>query len=334
MPLALPFCYSQNDGGSSSGMDMNRGGKGMGQKILLESGTNEVEILEFYLGVQEYGINIAKVAQIIPFDPARLTRVPSSHQAVLGALLWQDRTIPLIDLGRMLGLSSGETVARPIVLVAEFNSVVNGFLTDGVNRIHRLSWERLDPMSPLLEAHASHYTGSIRVESRDVLLIDFECIIAELFPETSIAYHDVGISPLAERGNKHVVFAEDSNCIRTMLGSHLRAAGYTGLEIFENGADALRYVEQTRQRAAAAGEPLTTQLDLVVNDIEMPVMDGLALCRRLKLELGLDVPVVIFSSLINEAMEQKCREVGADANLNKPRLDQLVEVMDHLLGIA
>jgi len=82
------------------------------------------------------------------------------------------------------------------------------------------------------------------------------------------------------------------------------------------------------------GEPLSKQLDLVVSDIEMPVMDGLALCRRLKQDLKLEVPVVIFSSLINEAMEQKCREVGADANLNKPRLDQLVEVMDHLLGIA
>jgi len=79
-------------------------------------------------------------------------------------LLWQKRSIPLIDLARMLGLKSGTAVERPIVLVAAFNSVVNGFLTDGVNRIHRLSWERLDPMSPLLEAHASNCTGSIRAD--------------------------------------------------------------------------------------------------------------------------------------------------------------------------
>jgi len=305
----------------------------MEQKILLESGTNEVEILEFYLGGQEYGINIAKVAQIIPFDPRRLTRVPSGHAAVLGSLLWQDRTIPLIDLRRMLDRNA-EEVERPIVLVAEFNSVVNGFLTDGVNRIHRVSWERLDPMSPLLESYASNCTGSIRVDTRDILLVDFEYIIAELFPETSIGYHDVEVNPLAERGKKHIIFAEDSNFIRGMIGSHLRAAGYSGLEIFENGADALKHIRQCIQQAAAAGEALSNRLDLVVSDIEMPVMDGLALCRRLKRELGLTIPVVIFSSLINETMEQKCREVGADANLNKPRIDQLVAVMDQLLGIA
>lgn len=66
----------------------------------------------------------------------------------------------------------------------------------------------------------------------------------------------------------------------------------------------------------------------------MPKMDGLALCRVIKKELLLEsVPVILFSSLINEQMAFKCREVGADAFLTKPRVDELVVLMDRLLGI-
>jgi two-component system chemotaxis response regulator CheV len=72
----------------------------------------------------------------------------------------------------------------------------------------------------------------------------------------------------------------------------------------------------------------------VISDIEMPKMDGLTLCRKIKQDLGYsDIPVLLFSSLINPPMEVKCDSVGADGYASKPEIAKLVEMMDHFLGI-
>lgn len=306
----------------------------MSNEILLESGTNEVEILEFYLGEQGFGINIAKIAQIIPYDRSKLTVVPQDNPTLLGTLLWQGQTIPLLDLNIFLNQARQE-VEHPIVLVTEFNGVRNGFLTDGVNRIHRISWQAISPMGDLLDRYTSVCTGSIHIDGNDILLIDFEYIIARINPETSISFRRIEEKVSSGRGDKMVIFVEDSAFIRSAVAGQLEKLGFLQLMMFENGQDACDHIRErvdTARRQDPAGSGLPS---LVVTDIEMPKMDGLALCRTIKKELQLDmVPVVLFSSLINEQMAFKCREVGADAYLAKPRVDELVGVMDRLLGIG
>lgn len=307
----------------------------MNNEILLESGTNEVEILEFYLGKQGFGINIAKIAQILPFNNANLTVVPGENSSILGNLSWQDRQIPLVDLDHVLGRINKRQSERPIVLVTEFNGVQNGFLTDGVNRIHRVSWEQIDPISALFEKYESACIGSINIEKRDILLIDFEYIIAGLYPETSVAYHDVDWSSQEGRDSRQVILAEDSPFIRKTILNNMKTCGYVNVMSFENGADAHDYVVQCREESLAGNKKLSDTISIVVTDIEMPKMDGLALCRTIKKEMKeTNIPVVVFSSLINEAMEYKCKEVGADAYMTKPRITELVEVMDSLLGLT
>lgn len=298
----------------------------MSNEILLESGTNEVEILEFYLGEQGFGINIAKIAQIIPYDRSKLTVVPHDKPAFLGTLLWQGQTIPLIDLNVFLR-HNRRKVEHPIVLVTEFNGVRNGFLTDGVNRIHRISWQAISPMGALLDRYTSVCTGSIHIDGNDILLIDFEFIISSINPETSVSFRRMEEESAAGRGDKMVIFVEDSAFIRSTIAGRLDKLGFSQLMVFENGQEACDHIRECVDKAS--GLP-----SLVVTDIEMPKMDGLALCRTIKKELQLDaVPIVLFSSLINEQMAFKCREVGADAFLTKPKVDELVGVMDRLLGI-
>lgn len=305
----------------------------MENEILLESGTNEVEILEFFLGDQGFGINIAKIAQILPFDRTKLTVVPHSNPAFMGTLLWQGRTIPLIDLKGFLHLPS-QIIEQPIVLVTEFNGVINGFLTDGVNRIHRVSWEAISPMGPLLDRYSSACTGSIHIQDKDILLIDFEFIIASINPETSISAKKIDQRFNVGRGDKWIVFVEDSAFIRNTIATQLKKCGFTRVAIFENGFDACGHIKALAEQTEREGMDIRTALSLVVTDIEMPKMDGLALCKVIKKELRLsEVPVILFSSLINEQMAFKCQEVGADAFLTKPRVDELVVIMDRLLGI-
>ena len=308
----------------------------MADEILLESGTNEVEILEFFLGDQSFGINVAKISQITPFDKKNLTVLPDEEPAIMGSLLWHGQTIPLIDLSMALHNNKYDfKQTRPIVLVTEFNTVTNAFLTDGVSRIFRVSWDKISPLSSFMEKYSSTVTGSIHIDDREILLVDFEFIIAELFPETKMGYHDIHLKE--EKGSReemNIVFAEDSPFIRTTILDLLNKSGYKKVSVHENGQEALEHIKSLQSKAESSGDNITEYLNLVISDIEMPKMDGLTLCKNIKHGMGItNVPVIIFSSLVNPQMIQKCNEVGADDYTTKPQINKLLQMLDQHLGL-
>jgi len=313
----------------------------MANEILLETGTNEVEILEYYIQGQSMGINVAKVAQIVPFEQDKLTKVPDNDPAIIGRFLWQDNTIPLIDLRQILHPDNelSNKAEKPIVLVTEFNRTINGFLCDAVNRIHRISWEEIDPLSSFLDTHSSIVIGSINLKNNDILMVDFEHIISELYPETKMGYgEDAPLEAdelLARRKQMKIVFAEDSPFIRTTILKLLDKSGYSQVASFDNGSKAFKYIGKMNSQAAESNQDVSELLSLVISDIEMPKMDGLTLCKNIKIDLGLEkTPVIIFSSLINEQMIHKCKEVKADGYTTKPQINELIEMMDKNLGLA
>lgn len=311
----------------------------MPSTILLESGTNEVELLEFFLGRQSFGINVAKIAQIVPFAPELLTTLPDPDPNIRGSLLWQGRAIPLLDLERLLNrAATGEAEQRPVVLITAFNNGYHGFLTTGVNRITRLRWEAVKPLSNFLGRYSSAIFGTIQVEEREILLVDFEYLVATLLPSST---REEELAPLAAttappaRATKKILFAEDSPFIRETIGKLLRQHGYRQLQPFKNGREAYRHLQTLHSQLTAQPGAIRDYVDLVISDIEMPEMDGLTLCRKLKRELGYtDLPVILFSSLINTTMIHKCEEVGADAYTSKPQIKQLLRLMDQLLAIS
>ncbi|MDO5294745.1 MAG: chemotaxis protein CheW, partial [bacterium] len=68
----------------------------METNILLESGTNELEILEFCVGNQHYGINVAKVKEILPYQQP--TAVPNSHPSIEGIFMPRNEIITVVSL--------------------------------------------------------------------------------------------------------------------------------------------------------------------------------------------------------------------------------------------
>lgn len=311
------------------------------QEILLESGTNELEIIEFYVGSQPLGINVQKLKEIISFDESVLTSVPGSEPAMLGTLLLRGATIPLIDLKKHLKQrvqEETEETARPVVMVCEFNHRTNGFKVDGVNQIHRVSWNDVEPIAPIISQYKPRFTGSIHIDNREILILDLEHIVGEFDPESVLGDVDASSgsgsseSSLSHRSNVRILMAEDSSIIRTGIEKVLREAGFAGLEVFVDGADCYRRILQLKEQAEAAGEDIRQHLSLLISDIEMPKMDGLTLCRKVKEELGYkQVPVILFSSLINPPMEVKCDSVGADGYAAKPEIDKLMVMMDQFI---
>jgi two-component system chemotaxis response regulator CheV len=319
--------------------------------ILLESGTNEVEILEFVMGGQSFGVNVLKIQAIEQYDPKRVTRIHLAHPSVIGTLRFRDHCLTMIDLGREMGLhgaeaeaeyedgkpTCGEGNAAKLVLVMEFNQLMTAFLVDGVHRIHRLSWESINPLSPYLGSSETKFTGSLQIEGREILLVDMEKIVTEILPRGQFQHAVAAVEDgeLARmRGSRTILLAEDSAVLRKHVADELRRGGYTSLRTFANGRECHDELLKLTAAADADGRPVSDHVAALISDIEMPAMDGLALCRWVKqTKQTEDLPVIMFSSLINDQIAGKCRAVGADACISKPQFTQLVDLLDQHTGI-
>ena len=294
--------------------------------ILLDAGTNELEVVEFHLDEEgytgHYGVNVAKVLEIIRLQP--VTAMPQMrHRAVMGAFPHRDgRVVPLVDLALYLGKSRVETKELKVI-VTEFNNIVTGFLVSGVNRIHRLSWQSVEaPGSFLQLASRNAVTGVVRLEGRVVFLLDMEAIVGELNPALAIRLegdlHGMGATDGAVYT---VLHADDSGNVRHLVKDLLEKSGRFRVVQYPNGEEAWNYLQALRRRVEESGEQVTGHLQAVISDIEMPRLDGLTLCRMIKEDPVLrSLPVALFSSLITDKLEHKGQSVGADAQFAKPDL--------------
>ena len=308
-------------------------------KILLESDTNELEIVEFRIDEMDahnnpvpchYGVNVAKVREIIRLP--QLSRVVNAKPGVEGMIKLRDKVITIINLAKVLGKNTGDMVADRVV-VLEFNNMVVGVLVHSVSRIYRISWKNVEP--PTHSAHSDQVTGLVKMDDRIILVLDFEKIVGELCSESALkplADSDLltSASEGGDRSLKTVLVADDSLFIRNTLCSTLRMAGYSVAEA-ENGAEAWNIIEDRIARCTEDGSDFRSHISMLITDVEMPQMDGLHLTSRVRKEETLQgFPVVIFSSLASEDNKRKWIGLGANHILTKPDLPNLVRVADEL----
>ena len=298
-----------------------------------DSGSNMAEVAEFLLGDQSFGINGSKIKQIVQYEQDKVTYPPFNHHSVVGVYLFRGATIPLIELTSYLEMDKRGDLERQVVVVTEFNEITTAFIADRVNRIHRLSWADMEPLNSYLAEQSPQIIGTISIDEREILVLDLEQIIGEIFPATVVNYDESSFSatpPNEKRGQVKVFFADDSFIIRTQLAKVFNAVGYEDITSFSNGLEALKGLKAAAAQAQQEGKPLSDYVNLLVTDIEMPQMDGLVLCEKVKKELKLEVPVLIFSSLINEQVAHKCEAVGCDAYVSKPQTEEVIALMDRL----
>jgi two-component system chemotaxis response regulator CheV len=291
--------------------------------ILLETGTNELEIVEFGIGKNKFGINVIKVKEII--NPVPITVVPHAHRNVEGIIELRGEVLPVVNVADALGFPPSENPQQDKFIVAEFNQQKVVFHVHSVTQIHRISWTQIEKPSDMYQGLDSQIIGVIKLNGEMILLLDFEKIVVEINPETGINVQQV--KKLGKRPNseKRLVIAEDSPLLRKLLHDTLEEAGFHYLEFFENGLDALNYLE----KLVESGTNLTDEVHLVITDIEMPQMDGHHLTKRIKEHPQLSkLPVIIFSSLITDSLSHKGQVVGADAQISKPEIAALIKLID------
>lgn len=297
----------------------------MDTKILLENGTNELEVLEFALDGNAYGINVAKIKEIITYQP--VTPVPNAHPSIEGIFMPRDTMITAIDLKNCL--QRGVSKEGGLFIITNFNKLDIAFHVDEVRGIHRISWENIiKPGATVSSAEESISTGIVKIADRLIIILDFEKIVTDINPETGLKISEVTELGEKERHTVPILIAEDSVLLNRLIVDSLKKAGYVNLIHTCNGQEAYDIIRECKEKGT-----LKQNVQCVITDIEMPIMDGHRLTKLIKSDDATkDIPVVIFSSLVNEEMKRKGEALGADAQLSKPEIGNLVRVVDDLVG--
>lgn len=295
-------------------------------KEILESGNGELEIIEFIVNNVHYAINIVKVKEVIEIKESEITAIPEANKAMAGVIVCREEILPLVDLKYVLTKEKEPIGKRGIV--CEFNQLKVVFNIDNIVAVKRIRWEDIVRPDNLIESQLS--VGNILEGEKVIIMLDFEKIVTDINPSTGINEGRLENIDYRDRSDVKLILVDDSPMIRRLLKETLIKAGFTSLNIFNNGKEALDYLETLK---IARGEGFTNYASMLITDIEMPQMDGLTLTRKIKEDKILKtLPVILFSSLITEDLKHKGERVGADEQLSKPEIESLVSVIDTYIG--
>ncbi len=295
----------------------------METNILLESGTNELELLEFFVGEKDYGINIAKVNEIMTYR--EVTPLPAAPDEIEGLFMPRDKIITVVDLHRVLGNSLPEG-SDGLLILCEFNRLDIAFHVTSVKGIQRISWSNIEkPPTVANNSQMGISTGIAKIEGRIIIILDFEKIVSDLNSSASLDMSGIDRieSTRDTRFDTKIVIAEDSPFLNQLVVNAITDAGFHNIASFSNGLEAWNYISSFANK-----DNVRDYIGLVVSDIEMPQMDGHRLTKLIKSDDKLkQIPVFLFSSLIDETMKRKGESVGADDQFSKPQIASLIQAI-------
>lgn len=271
-------------------------------------------------------LTLAKIREILSYQP--VTPIPNANPSVEGIFMPRDVMITVINLKHCLGLSDSTVTDEGLLIITNFNKLNIAFHVDEVIGIHRVSWaDIIKPDSTVNAENNGVSTGVIKLEDKLVIILDFEKIVTDISPETGLKVSDIDNLGERERCDSPILIAEDSPLLSKLITDCLKKSGYTNLIVTMNGQEAWDKLTEFQRNGTALED-----VHCVITDIEVPLMDGHRLTKLIKEDDELKkIPVVIFSSLVNEEMRRKGEALGADAQLTKPEIGHLVEAIDRLI---
>ena len=309
-------------------------------EILLEVGTNELELLEFYIDEKSsdceceriyFGMNVAKVMQVIE-NPNLVPCDYAKHPSFLGVIQLREHILPIIDLSVWLGLNRVQS-KLDLIVATEFSQLVNGFLVSGVTEIRRVGWDQVKPPGIFLSKFVkAAIIGTVEHDGRCIQLLDMESIITDLDPDTM---QNAVVNDVRANQRYPVLVADDSKTILEMVTRNLREANFEPITV-SNGQAAWDTLCRLRERAESEAVDIFDLVRIVVSDIEMPMLDGFTLTKRIKEDPVLGkIPVILFSSIITPELRHKGEFVKADDQVSKPELNEMARrAIDLIEGTA
>ena len=294
----------------------------------LSDETSVLELMEFTMAGSSFGINVSKVTEIMRSCP--ITPMIKSHPCIEGVYKPRGKIITVINLPRYMQLPENEDTGKDMFMLTNFENVNAAFHVHTVEAMHRIKWSNVEkPSAIIYGGDDGVITGTTKIGDKMITIIDFEKVLYDINPETGLQLSEVSMMGNRERSEKPIVIVEDSVFLKKMILQALEMAGYTNVTSFDNGQDAWEYLDKVKKECMADRVPIERQVTIIITDIEMPRMDGHHLTKLVKSDDVLKkIPVLVFSSLIDEVQKTQGESIGVNAHLSKPQIGSLISTID------
>ncbi len=287
-------------------------------------GENRLELLLFSLGGrQRFGINVFKVQEVIQCPP--LTKLAQANPIVRGIANMRGNTISIIDLSQAIGRRPQPDPQKCFIIITEYNRSVQGFLVHSVDRIINVNWEDIKAPPKGLGTN-SYMTAVTDVDKELVEIIDVEKILAELVGTTTDIENPEEVTSKEDKIIR-VLVVDDSSVARNQIKRTLEQMSMS-CTLAKNGREALDILKQL----VGDSENVTTHLDAIISDVEMPEMDGYTLTTEIRSNPQMkDIPLLLHTSLSGVFNKNMVQKVGADKFVPKFNAEELSSEVRNLL---
>lgn len=297
---------------------------------LIDTDEQTLQIMEFIVSGGHFGINVAKVSEIMKYSQYPITPMPNSNPFVEGIFRPRTETMTVINLAAYMGLPPSEDEGTDILIITKLNNVETAFHVHGVEAIDVVKMSDIEkPDSTIYGGEEGMATGIAKYGDKLITIVDFEKILIDISPNLGFSPSDIDVLGMRNRSTKPILLAEDSPLLERLIISSLEKAGYMNIICTANGQEAWDILEGYKK----SGQAIEDHVCAVITDIEMPLMDGYRLLKMIKEDAVLrKLPVVVFSSLISDDNRQTSNDLGAVASISKPEIANLVTLIDeHIL---
>ena len=273
-----------------------------------------------------YGINVFKTFEIQRAKHFTISEIPRANEYIEGIVYIRNQPVPLVNLPRWLGTNlSEQEEGNSSIIFCNFNNIQIALRVGGIHQIITRDWQDVLPLKfhEYMPVDRNLNYTLLDDGSSVCLILDVECLLTEVLPhEFSEIQEDVQNLPLnnveipESLKNGTILVAEDSRSAQMYLKNFFEKLNLS-FKIFENGELLLEYVQNISD---------LSKIPLIITDIEMPIISGHEVIRRLKSDSRTKhIPILVFSSMTNDQSRKAVRELGADGFVGKRSVEQMLK---------
>lgn len=260
-----------------------------------------------------YAINVAKVEELIVNKELNIAINSEDTGALIGTAKIREEMCSIVHFDRWLGKGEHEGCDYELIVVCNFGHQRVGIIIKNVIGIQNIEAEKLIDNSSRDPKSAQITELNIAGDSKLCIIFNSDALLSEVFADAH--EHEIGkidsLGKLSITGK--ILFADDSKIIQKAVDMALSQMKLD-FEVFDNGKALLSRLDGMNPDNVA----------LILSDIEMPVMDGMALLREVKNNaLTRMIPFVMNTNMANPSIIEQAKRHGVDHVIHKLDVEDL-----------
>jgi purine-binding chemotaxis protein CheW len=138
--------------------------------------SNEIQLVVFKLGREEYGVSILQVQEIKRMTD--ITRVPHTPDYITGVINLRGSVLPVVDLKQRLDLPAQKHTDHTRIIIVKIDEIVVGMVVDAVSEVLAIDQENIESPDAVVGGVAANFISGVgKLDNRLLILLNLEMII-------------------------------------------------------------------------------------------------------------------------------------------------------------